>query len=369
MTCPACMNEKLENLSNKGDEKPADKYLYAMYKVVMLITILMVLTIVGAECGGSYNSREAMGPGATGQGFTTGQSGLDAANTKQSDGSDIVVTVQGTKDNAEATRIATETVEALKKQPSVLAAVKELRIDANTGIVTNEHGKRIDLNPSSGRTHHEAQNTNSSQGIGAGSAAGLGAGAAGLGAAGAYGAHKHSDKTDHNQQLNTQDSRSGAYGAHQAEATGYNNRNLQQGYQDTQDSRSGGSGTKQGYEDAYNQNRSRGTDSNASVGLGAAGAAGAAGAYGAHKYSHQDTQDSRLGNRSGDIYEDAYNEGYKQGSYRQTGSSGYDSANVGGSNYTSATRGNAPDQVAPTTASTQPQQTETSGLRMPGSFF
>lgn len=52
MTCPACMNEKLENLSNKGDEKPADKYLYAMYKVVMLITILMVLTIVGAECGG-----------------------------------------------------------------------------------------------------------------------------------------------------------------------------------------------------------------------------------------------------------------------------------------------------------------------------
>lgn len=317
------------------------------------------------------SSREAMGPGATGQGSTTDQSGVDAANAKQSDGSDIVVTVQGTKDNAEATRIATETVEALKKQPSVLAAVKELRIDANTGIVTNENGKRIDLTPSSGRTH-QTQDTNSSQGIGAGTAAGLGTGAAGLGAAGAYGAHKHSDKTGHNQQLSyqdTQDSRSGAYGAHQAEATGYNNRDLQQGYQDSQDSRLGGSDTKKGYEDAYNQNRSRGIDSNASAGLGAAGAAGAAGAYGAHKYSHQDTQDSRLGNRSGDIYEDAYNEGYKQGSYSQTGSSGYNSANAGGSNYTSATRGNAPDQVAPTTASTQPQQTETSGLRMPGSFF
>lgn len=322
--------------------------------------------------GQGISSREAMGSGATGQGSTTGHSGVDAANAKQSDGSDIVVTVQGTKDNAEATRIATETVEALKKQPSVLAAVKELRIDANTGIVTNEHGKRIDLTPSSGRTHHETQDTNSSQGIGAGSAAGLGAGAAGLGAAGAYGTHKHSDKTGYNQQLSyqdTQDSRSGAYGAHQAEATGHNDRDLQQGYQDSQDSRLGGSGTKQGYEDAYNQNRSRGIDSNASVGLGAAGAAGAAGAYGAHKYSHQDTQDSRLSNRSGDIYEDAYNEGYKQGSYRQTGSSGYNSANVGGSNYTSATRGNAPDQVAPTTASTQPQQTESSGLRMPGSFF
>lgn len=50
------MYEKLENLSNKGDEKPADKYLYGMYKVLMLITILMVLTIVGtANAREDYN--------------------------------------------------------------------------------------------------------------------------------------------------------------------------------------------------------------------------------------------------------------------------------------------------------------------------
>mmetsp|Transcript_3941 Transcript_3941/g.3834 ORF Transcript_3941/g.3834 Transcript_3941/m.3834 type:complete len:910 (-) Transcript_3941:99-2828(-) len=312
------------------------------------------------------SSREATGSGAAGHG-SAGHADVDAEGSKPSDGSDIVVTVQGTKDNAEATRIATQTVEALKKQPSVLASVKELRIDANTGIVTNENGKRIDLNPSGGRSHHETKGA--SQGIGAGSASGLGA--AGLGAAGAYGAHKHSEKTGASQQQSyqdTQSSRSGAYGANQAE-TSYNHRGLQ-GYEDTQDSRLGGSGTNQGYEDAYNQNRSRGTDSSSSAGLGAAGAAGAAGAtgaYGSHKSSHQDTQDSRLGG-SGDIYQDAYDEGYKQGS-RQAGTSSYGSTNVAGSNYKSTPRGNAPDQVAPTTATQASTQPETTGLRMPGSFF
>ncbi|CUM57401.1 uncharacterized protein AC631_02754 [Debaryomyces fabryi] len=313
--------------------------------------------------GQGISSREATGPGVSSQG-AAGHSDRDTAGSKPSDGSDIVVTVQGTKDNAEATRIATQTVEALKKQPSVLASVKELRIDANTGIVTNEHGKRIDLNPSSGRSHHETQDASAHQGSGAGSAIGLGAGAAGLGAAGAYGAHKHSEKTGTNQQQSyqdTQSSRSGAYGAHQAET--------QQGYQDSQNSRLGGSGTNKGYEDAY-QNRSRGTESSTSTGLGAAGAAGAAGAVGAvgaHKYSHQDTQNSRLGG-NGDIYQDAYDEGYKQGSYRKTGTSSYDSANVAGSNYKS-TRDNAPDQVAPTTATQTSTQPESTGLRMPGSFF
>lgn len=54
--CLVCMNEKLENLSNKGDEYPADKYLYGMYIVLILVTIFLVLTLVGvANADEDYN--------------------------------------------------------------------------------------------------------------------------------------------------------------------------------------------------------------------------------------------------------------------------------------------------------------------------
>ncbi|CUM64951.1 uncharacterized protein PRCAT00002569001 [Priceomyces carsonii] len=74
-------------------------------------------------------------------GFESNAGSTSGEKTK----SDIVVTVEHTKDNAAATKIANEAVDKLKPYPEILAGAKELRIDARTGIVTNERGDVIKI--------------------------------------------------------------------------------------------------------------------------------------------------------------------------------------------------------------------------------
>lgn len=63
--------------------------------------------------------------------------------------SDIVVTVQGAKNDREASEVANSVVMSLKNKPHVLNTVKELRINASTGVVTDENGNIV----SSGNFH------------------------------------------------------------------------------------------------------------------------------------------------------------------------------------------------------------------------
>lgn len=58
--------------------------------------------------------------------------------------SDVIVSVQGTKDNDEATKIAQKAVEQLKRDnPKLLKASKELRIDYISGLVTDQFGQEV----------------------------------------------------------------------------------------------------------------------------------------------------------------------------------------------------------------------------------
>ncbi|CAN3374225.1 hypothetical protein DIRU0_D11430 [Diutina rugosa] len=58
--------------------------------------------------------------------------------------SDVIVSVQGTKDNSEATKIAQRAVEQLKREnPELLKLSRELRINFVTGDVTDQYGQTI----------------------------------------------------------------------------------------------------------------------------------------------------------------------------------------------------------------------------------
>lgn len=65
-------------------------------------------------------------------------------DTEEESVSDVIVSVQGTRNNDEATKIAKTAVEQLKRErPEVLQTAKELRINYQTGIITDEFGQNV----------------------------------------------------------------------------------------------------------------------------------------------------------------------------------------------------------------------------------
>ncbi|CAH2350885.1 hypothetical protein CLIB1423_02S07338 [[Candida] railenensis] len=92
----------------------------------------------GASAAGGALAGSAVAGGAAAGRSVSGNSASQKASP-----SEILVTVKGTKDPSEATTIANQAVETLSDRPEVLANAKELKIDTDSGIVTNEAGKKL----------------------------------------------------------------------------------------------------------------------------------------------------------------------------------------------------------------------------------
>lgn len=90
----------------------------------------------------SRNKKDKSSPVPANEGKNESTTSQGDVNNKKSD-SDIVVTVQGAKNDREAGDVANSVVMSLKNNPKVLNTVKELRIDANSGIVTDENGNVV----------------------------------------------------------------------------------------------------------------------------------------------------------------------------------------------------------------------------------
>lgn len=183
--------------------------------------------------------------------------------------SDILVTVQGTSNNSEATKLAHETVNELQDQPDVLKNVKEIQIDSQTGVVTDERGNVIE------HVHGQGQhgtNTGRQGGVGAGTAGAAGSSAAAAGYGSGAGASGYGQRTEPGV------SGSG-YGHESSAGSGYGHTTGSSapgsGYgQSTSGQGSGHGYAGQGTESGYGHSTATG----AAVGA----AAGAAGAYGSN---------------------------------------------------------------------------------------
>ncbi|CAL1186389.1 unnamed protein product [Candida parapsilosis] len=182
----------------------------------------------GLSAGGAGAGATAgAGTGATDRGQHHTQGGKSTSSVAKEEDDEIFVNVKGTKDNTIATKIARTAVARLQKtHASIISKVKELQVDAHTGIVRDENGDEIahfaDLAVDSKHSEHHAgaskstsHTTHSGNGntstagnsgsAAAGAGAGAGVGAGGLAAAAATTAsskHPHLTEPTHHTSAN-----------------------------------------------------------------------------------------------------------------------------------------------------------------------